>query len=813
MGFGTSFRKARRKGWENAYIDYETLKLLLTQIETVYEENSGQSGDSLYYNGLSGFGEDAFDTAYDQNHDERLTLLNRNRKRQRKNRQKESLLQKSNDWRDDLFAESDSSAAFASSEYESDDNDDEVEEFSISKKEDIENYPSLDDANFNFSYDNVQSYGSSTTSLGGFGSGGNIISFDSKDSLGNSSRFAIETDPIVKRYNEDEDRDYGNIRGFQSRIGLSKSTGSKVSSPENKKKKGDTTKSKTKRRANRRKVPASLKKAHGKARAITGRFLGLLRAEIDKVSLFTHSRMGELTDTVGNLRFPSDDMEYGHNHPLSDGGIHASSSSFSDEDMSDDSESDGKIIDGTFMVQPSYKQRQKSNNGKIDRIRITSETNDDIEIDRERSSKLRQLQTAERIRQSRPIFRSDQVLGEDFMLMSAVDEADAYTAVGIEFLHILRYVVVNAIAIRKLCKKHDRLLRCRMLGGYYHKLKHAIEKDIVPRGASSLQDTTPRRGNVKLQQAYSRVDATATKMSLVPKKSSGTQTANTLIGTYDAKIQNLANSLIANTLTESLELALSEFEVSRQRADRLSMHPKQNHFAFASQESLTDLAARENENLCYGFPMPKTFGLSSAPEKEEKFQHTGAENIDNTSTSSGVSLTRLKFVVSSAQIIREEATLKNSSFLDYLARSALISQGKYFAGEKYGLNGGCSKEVMDFFSSYDPDLALISDSNILQSAMGYEEPQPIIISKDLSHNTSASAQFIRSIHSTNASILSANIPHSSNNYVPPDFEKNKRLHRLLAFFMVVSMVSFPYMFGLIFWKFTFSHILISQTIT
>lgn len=813
MGFGTSFRKARRKGWENAYIDYETLKLLLTQIETFYEENSGQSGDSLYYNGLSGFGEDTFDTTYDQNHDERLTLLNRNRKRQRKNRQKESLLQKSNDWRDDLFAESDSSAAFASSEYESDDNDDEVEEFSISKKEDIENYPSLDDAHFNFSYDNVQSYGSSTTSLGGFGSGGNIISFDSKGSLGNSSGFAIETDPIVKRYNEDDDRDYGNIRGFQSRIGLSKSTGSKVSSPENKKKKGDTTKSKTKRRSNRRKVPTSLKKAHGKARAITGRFLGLLRAEIDKVSLFTHSRMGELTDTVGNLRFPSDDMEYGHNHPLSDGGIHASSSSFSDEDMSDDSESDGKIIDGTFMVQPSYKQRQKSNNGKIDRIRITSETNDDIEIDRERSSKLRQLQTAERIRQSRPIFRSDQVLGEDFMLMSAVDEADAYTAVGIEFLHILRYVVVNAIAIRKLCKKHDRLLRCRMLGGYYHKLKHAIEKDTVPRGASSLQDTTPRRGNVKLQQAYSRVDATATKMSLVPKKSSGTQTANTLIGTYDAKIQNLANSLIANTLTESLELALSEFEVSRQRADRLSMHPKQNHFAFVSQESLTDLAARENENLCYGFPIPKTFGLSSAPEKEEKFQHTGVENIDNTSTSSGVSLTRLKFVVSSAQIIREEATLKNSSFLDYLARSALISQGKYFAGEKYGLNGGCSKEVMDFFSSYDPDLALISDSNILQSAMGYEEPQPIIISKDLSHNTSASARFIRSIHSTNASILSANIPHSSNNYVPPDFEKNKRLHRLLAFFMVVSMVSFTYMFGLLFWKFTFSHILISQTIT
>ena len=37
VGFGSSLRMGRRTGWEPAYLDYETLKLLLSQIEAVYE--------------------------------------------------------------------------------------------------------------------------------------------------------------------------------------------------------------------------------------------------------------------------------------------------------------------------------------------------------------------------------------------------------------------------------------------------------------------------------------------------------------------------------------------------------------------------------------------------------------------------------------------------------------------------------------------------------------------------------------------------------------------------------------------------------
>ena len=40
VSFGSQLRLARRPGWEEAYFDYEALKLMLTQIEAVYEEEA-----------------------------------------------------------------------------------------------------------------------------------------------------------------------------------------------------------------------------------------------------------------------------------------------------------------------------------------------------------------------------------------------------------------------------------------------------------------------------------------------------------------------------------------------------------------------------------------------------------------------------------------------------------------------------------------------------------------------------------------------------------------------------------------------------
>jgi len=48
--------------------------------------------------------------------------------------------------------------------------------------------------------------------------------------------------------------------------------------------------------------------------------------------------------------------------------------------------------------------------------------------------------------------RSDYVVGQDFPLLSAVDETDAYVAVGVKILHLLHYILVNAMAVRKILK-------------------------------------------------------------------------------------------------------------------------------------------------------------------------------------------------------------------------------------------------------------------------------------------------------------------------------------------------------------------------
>ena len=53
---------------------------------------------------------------------------------------------------------------------------------------------------------------------------------------------------------------------------------------------------------------------------------------------------------------------------------------------------------------------------------------------------------------------------------------DAYTAIGVELMHLLKYVCVNIIAVRKICKKHDKLLSNRMLGGYYQRLAAEAKK-------------------------------------------------------------------------------------------------------------------------------------------------------------------------------------------------------------------------------------------------------------------------------------------------------------------------------------------------
>jgi SPX domain protein involved in polyphosphate accumulation len=39
VGYGSSLRRSRRPGWEDAYLDYDALRAILEQIESLYEED------------------------------------------------------------------------------------------------------------------------------------------------------------------------------------------------------------------------------------------------------------------------------------------------------------------------------------------------------------------------------------------------------------------------------------------------------------------------------------------------------------------------------------------------------------------------------------------------------------------------------------------------------------------------------------------------------------------------------------------------------------------------------------------------------
>jgi hypothetical protein len=714
VGFGSAYRMSRRRGWEGAYFDYETLKLLLTQIEAVYEENTGVSGDSHFsYTGLSGFGsEDMFDARYDL-FDERLTSSDAAVRRQERKKQRRKGSKKDEskhmDWRDELFLESDSSAAYASSDHDSEDD----EDVNYVQGDDGR---SLDDANFSFSYGKsaiVPSYGSSGSFVIGAGTSAasGTLSNDSRTSLDNRKNRSTtgESQPMLS-YSHSQSEKGGSINN--SSHGIKK--GSVI--PEKRK-----SQRRRKRFSRKREIPPHLRRSHEKARAITSRFLGLLRAEIDKVSLFVHSRMGELTDTIGSLRFPSDTLDFDneYRHQLSDGGIHPSSSSSSEDSSSSsaDASNDLNDIKTDLNIFPKRK-RVVNRDGGIMASSIMHQNFDYVcEKYSTKSTTLRQLSLAEHLRLTRPIFRSDQVLGEDFLLLSAVDEADAFTAVGVEFLHLLRFICVNSIAIRKLCKKHDRLLSNRMLGGYYHKLQGKAEAEVYdflddsPNGFES----TPKRKNTKIsKQSKRKFEDDRHTFDMPPRRHFG---SNMLLGTYDSEVQALANSLVAITLSKNLEVALAEFEISRRRADRLSSIPikKSN---VAAHDSAHEMG--EPDNFCYGFPSPKTFGFASKKKHRDSFREEikqDDEKSDSQSTSSSISLARLRFIVTSVKSLRQAAMEKRNVFSEFLARSFLVIDGNNFIGEPKGLNGGCSRETLEFFASYNPDLILVLDPRVLQQKL------------------------------------------------------------------------------------------------
>lgn len=401
----------------------------------------------------------------------------------------------------------------------------------------------------------------------------------------------------------------------------------------------------------------------------------MLRAEIEKIVLFANSRLGELCNTIGNLHYSSyedDQEEMRKKYPsLADGGIHQLSSS----------DSDGADSGQSTVSSFSGEQDDNPDNLVGNLQRLKSDTSYETK---------KQIMLRDRLRISKPMFQKADFLGEDFSLLSAVDEADAYVAVGVELMHLLKYVSVNIISVRKICRKHDRLLSNRMLGGYYQQL---------------AMETNKSHGNNKQHHLFHLNEAR-------PR-----QFGSYIVGLYDIKIQNIANSTTMETVSSSLALALADFEASQSRSALLGLgfgsKSKGKGSEKGAGEAQTELPSRRRQSTRSRLKQAVSYQISGqcfrGSDESTVASQEGQED-ENASTSSNTSLTRLRFVVTSIFGLREAARLKTVPFDYHASRLFMYSIGPNVTGD--GLNG-CSRETLDFFCSYQPDAV----SGVLRASM------------------------------------------------------------------------------------------------
>jgi hypothetical protein len=517
------------------------------------------------------------------------------------------------------------------------------------------------------------------------------------------------------------------------------------------------------RKQKERKVPRHIRVAHSKARAITERFLGLLRAETEKVMLFAQSRLGELADTAGSLRFPSiDEIDYvphqtqgsaAYDYRLTDGGMHPSASSSEDDgpagacpwsDSSDEEDAttanNGRASprEGSYIIpkghlseetlgraNPSASKSVASSAKQLKRAAKIKESKGQRNVKQHAetlSSVQRQIAHFARLRKNRPVFqRNDQILGEDMLLISAVEEADGFTAVGVELMHVLRYICVNLIAVRKICRKHDRLLMNRMLGGYYHRTRNLGHDRYA-----HIEDVQTLGGLL----ARVSGDIYEAHPALI-----GHMTYYKLVGVYDRKVQKLANSRTVQVISACLALALSEHEITQSRAEKLTK---------IQSTTSSDTPKRSGHGGTLSWVQGLKNSLFQPAVKSDDEEDDGPP-----STTSTVSLTRLRFTVTSIFALREAARYKMDHYATYLSRSLISFTGQPAAGE--GLDG-CSRVTLDFLVSYNPDAALLFDSSVLYNGIKHGlwlgEPVSEVMVSTLAAATSPDPAFLLNGSST-----------------------------------------------------------------
>ena len=559
----SALRMARRSGWEQAYVDYEALKLVLTRIEAVYEE--------------------AFE-----------------------------LERSVNDG--DIVSKTAEELLFASFEDHSGDE----------SLDEVEN-------------DNLKSYSVNNLSLT---QGSLVIKFGHASKLSRPDVYPSEELPLRPIYSEGMNEvglpsSYGGIYGVSNSLLMDRSDEDTHQVHVQKEARSADNESA------QPKISFHMRRAHRKARHLAERFFGLLQSEVEKVSLFALSRQGELADTIGSLRFgdQTTNNEY---------------------EISSSVTANGGLWNNPYHTHPSDSSssnddRNGSFDDSIDEGIVRVERRNRISISGTRGTHKKRLnnrygQYQEHLEHARPLFhRSDLVVGEDLMLSTGVDEMDAYTSVGIELLHVLRYICINAMAVRKILKKHDKLLSNCMLGG-----------------------------RVKIARA--------------------TETNTKLLGSADVHLQNLANSLAIDAILESLIQALNEYQLETSRAEMLQKTKVDANTGFKSFRPVNHdtKAALRSDSFDYMFVK-----ALSASERDDMSNETYSVQ----SSFSKYSMSRLDHTVSQISELRRAAVVMNTPFDAFLHRSALMVTGQNLGGL-----AGSNRDALELLLSFDPDS--IFDMNV-----------------------------------------------------------------------------------------------------
>ncbi|GMH89244.1 hypothetical protein TrVE_jg3157 [Triparma verrucosa] len=422
------------------------------------------------------------------------------------------------------------------------------------------------------------------------------------------------------------------------------------------------------------------KAADLKVRHLAERFLGLLQSEIEKVSLFALSRVGELSDTVGSLRFGDglmslEDTESHLHFPnteseQSDNDSNNSSPS-SDDDNASSSDDDDSLSPLNARSSPSP-------------VVAPLDSKSSLPFHHHLQSHLPPSTTASEkgANTLRPMF-SDHFLGEESILVSAVDEADSYTLIGTELLHLLRFICVNAMAARKILKKHDKLLSNRMMGSYYSRKNKLQNPNEMSR--TSSQASLPIYQPPQQPQNHSHPHTPAlhthnhpispTRAATFSKQTSD-NVSHRLSGTADAHLRTLCNSAGISAISASLTAALIEFETAHYRA-----------------EEITRQTAERVEQGTAGYQSLKFESIHSSHTSPPKASRETSQHLN-------LPVRRLRNVVESIRTVRVVADVAYHPFEAFLSRRALT-----ITGSKLGDLGGQSLSALSFMLKYDPTTA------------------------------------------------------------------------------------------------------------